>query len=95
MAMGLPMTGTGWGGNTAFMNTGNAYLIDHQLTDADVDQPFESVRHRWAEPSVDHLRTLMRQVMSDRAGATANAERARRDIMRDYAVHAVVSGQLT
>lgn len=87
MAMGLPVIGTGWSGNTEFMNTSNSFLIDCRV----VDVPEEASReiptfrgHRWAEPSEEHLRQLMRQIFQDRAAADEKGIEARDHVIRNY-----------
>jgi glycosyltransferase involved in cell wall biosynthesis len=87
MAMGLPTIGTRWGGNLDFMTDANAYLIDATL----VNVPEVGWRevphyrgHRWAEPSVEHLRSLMRRVFERRDEAVAKAALARSQILAAY-----------
>jgi glycosyltransferase involved in cell wall biosynthesis len=72
MACGLPVIGTGWSGNTEFMTDSNSYLIDYELVEVDEDAVDEDDRlegHRWAEPSVDHLKLLLRKVYERRVEA--------------------------
>lgn len=87
MAMGLPVIGTGWSGQTAFMNRENSLLIDYTLTEV----PESSWReiptyrgHKWAEPSLSHLRKLMRQVFEDRRAAKETGERARTHLEENF-----------
>jgi glycosyltransferase involved in cell wall biosynthesis len=93
MAMGLPTIGTRWSGNTEFMNDDNSYLVEP----ADiVDVPDCALReaptyrgHRWAEPSVEHLRQLIRRVFEHRDEARAKGARARQDVTEKYDVAVV------
>jgi len=92
MASGLPTIGTRWGGNLAYMNDMNSYLIDCELADV----PDWALRelptfrgHRWAEPSVEHLREVMRRVYDDRAGAAQRAETARAYIQKNFSPAAI------
>ena len=69
MAMGLPVIATAWSGQTAFMNRDNSLMLDYTL----VAVPPPALRetptfqgHQWAEPSVSHLRALLRQSFEDR-----------------------------
>lgn len=87
MASGLPTIGTGWSGNTEFMNDSNAYLIESSL----VDVPEAAVReaahfrgHRWAEPDPDHLRRLLRHVYQNRDEAAARGAEARSSVARGF-----------
>ncbi|HUG14769.1 MAG TPA: glycosyltransferase [Thermomicrobiales bacterium] len=87
MAMGLPTIGTRSGGNLEFMTDANSYLIECEF----VATPAAGVREapvfraaRWAEPSVDHLRQLMRQVFEDRDDAAARGALASEQIRASF-----------
>lgn len=91
MASGLPVIGTRWGGHLDFMDDGNARLIDVEELEVigpDVESAHLYAGHRWARPSVAHLRRLMREVVGDRKGAAALGARARRDVERQWDVRA-------
>ena len=85
--MGLPSIGTRWSGPLEFMNDDNSYLVDCCV----VDVPPAGWRdvpvfrgHRWAEPSVRHLRQLMRRVVSDREEALRKGQGARQHISENF-----------
>jgi glycosyltransferase involved in cell wall biosynthesis len=87
MLMGLPTIGTRYSGPLEFMNDNNSYLIN--CVEADVSQAAwqeaEFFRgRRWAEPSVAHLRHLMRQVFEDRQTAQRLGEAARDHIATHF-----------
>jgi len=87
MACGLPTIGTGWSGNTEFMNAGNSYLIDFELVDLPEEgwaRPGLFRGQRWAAPSVEHLRSLMRHVYTHREEARRIGGRARAEILERY-----------
>ncbi|HVA24768.1 MAG TPA: glycosyltransferase, partial [Chloroflexota bacterium] len=67
MASGLPTIGTRWSAPLAFMSDRSSYLVDCQVVDVPPDrireQPYYG-GHRWAEPSVEHLRAQMRDVFT-------------------------------
>jgi glycosyltransferase involved in cell wall biosynthesis len=87
MALGLPVIGTGWSGNTAFMNADNSFLIDYEVVDVAERAWTETPTfkgHRWAEPSGAHLRRLMRQTFEDRTAARALGALARDYIHTHY-----------
>ena len=95
MASGLPVIASRWSGNLEFMNDQNAYLIDCQPADVSPEAAREwpwFAGQRWAEPSVEHLRALLRRVRSRPEEARAKGERARRDIFASYGLDRV--GQL-
>jgi glycosyltransferase involved in cell wall biosynthesis len=87
MATGLPCIATGWGGNTEFMNTANSYLLDYSLEEIP-----ESVvagapwcrGQRWAEPSVVHLRELMREVFEDPTAAAQRGAIGQAEVLERY-----------
>jgi len=88
MAMGLPTIGTRWSGNLDFMNDDNSYLVDFRLVPVSEEACRERSflrGHRWAEPSVEHLRALMRRVLDHPSEARAKGQRARADILARYA----------
>lgn len=87
MAAGLPTIGTNWSGNTAFMKPDNSYLIECEevLVPEACWREIPIYRgHRWAEPSCDHLRQLMRHVFSHREEAVQTGLRARSHIAREF-----------
>jgi len=96
MACGRPVIGTGWGGNLDFMTDRNSYLIENDglvAVPAGVEVP--SFRgHRWANPSVEHLRQLMRRVCADPAGAAERGARARSDMAAGWDLRQI-TGELS
>ncbi len=87
MAMGIPVIGTGWSGNTEFMNDTNSFLINNRLVDVPEEAWREIPRyrgHRWAEPSEEHLRQLMRQVYRNGEEVREKSREGRQDILRKY-----------
>jgi glycosyltransferase involved in cell wall biosynthesis len=82
-AMGLPVIATNWSGPTAFLTTDNSYLLDYELVAVPEPAWRETPTyrgHRWAEPSVAHLRRLMRRAFEDRADGRERGLRARAHI---------------
>jgi glycosyltransferase involved in cell wall biosynthesis len=65
MSMGKPVIATGWSGNMDFMNPWNSFPVRYQLVQLDQDYgPYKRGCH-WADPSLDHAATCMRQVVED------------------------------
>jgi len=94
MATGLPTIGTAWSGNLDFMTPENSYLIQVEALDP-VDSPdLPDAFHgqRWARPSVEHLRLLMRRVYENRQEAAARGRVARESVVRRYSVGETCSG---
>ncbi|MBC8462006.1 MAG: glycosyltransferase family 4 protein, partial [Deltaproteobacteria bacterium] len=86
MTMELPTIGTRWSGNLEFMNDENSYLVDvEELVEVSdkMEIPFY-FGHKWAQPSVEHLKKLMRYVYENRDEAKAKGKRARQDIIENY-----------
>jgi glycosyltransferase involved in cell wall biosynthesis len=86
MACGLPVIGTGWSGNLEFMNDENSYLIDIEgLEDVRRDVDMQLYQgHKWARPSLEHLRHLMRFCFEHRQEARDKGNRARQDVCRKW-----------
>jgi glycosyltransferase involved in cell wall biosynthesis len=87
MATGLPCIATNWGGNTEFMHAGNSYLTEYELVDIPecvvANAPWFRGQ-RWAEPSVAHLRQLMREVFENPTAARKRGAVARDEVLRKY-----------
>lgn len=85
MAMGLPTIGTRWSAQVDFMNDDNSYLIEiEKLSLIDQSMPFFYHGHRWAQPSVDHLKKLMRKIYENQDEAKNIGNKARDYILSNY-----------
>ncbi|MGQ9512505.1 glycosyltransferase, partial [Thermodesulfitimonas sp.] len=86
MACGLPTIGTKWSGNLEFMNEENSFLIEIEgLEDIPEDVDIPVFRgHRWAKPSIEHLRELMRYVFEHREEARQRGRKAREDVVAKW-----------
>jgi glycosyltransferase involved in cell wall biosynthesis len=84
LACEVPVITTRWGAPIEFLNNENSYLIDvegiAQVPAGDYLLP----GHRWANPSVEHLRQLMRRVFRDSEEADARARVGRNKIINTY-----------
>ena len=88
MSMEVPTIGTGWGGNTEFMNQSNSYLID-VLEFRDTGEELTKITpnyigQKFAKPSEEHLRRLMRYVYEHQKEAKAKAKKARQDLITNF-----------
>lgn len=94
MSVGLPTIGTGWGGQTDYMSNETAYPIDYNMVpvsdEAATEWPLFS-GHSWAEPSVEHLRTLMREVSSGNETVHNRAIAGRRHVRAIYSPESAFS----
>ncbi len=81
----IPVIATGWSGQADFLSHENSYLIDYSVAPVPEDVDVEIFAgHRWAEPDVDHLRQLMRQIFSHREEARQRAEQGRACMVQQY-----------
>ncbi|GLC73421.1 hypothetical protein PLESTF_001373600 [Pleodorina starrii] len=92
MSLGLPVIATNWSGPTAYMDEQVGYPLSYSLEAVPPTEPYWFQGSQWAEPSVPHLRDLMRAVAScaGRADARARGRAARRRAVERYA-HPVVA----
>jgi hypothetical protein len=69
MSMGMPVISTNWSGVAAFLHEGVGYPIRVDGIVEAVDNganSFEWFKHqRWAQPSKEHLKFLMRHVVQN------------------------------
>jgi len=83
MSCGLPVIGTRWSANLAFMNDENSYLIETnglERVDDKMELPFYTGQC-WSSPSQCHLRQLMQYVFSNPEIARLKGSRARQDVL--------------
>lgn len=80
MALGKPVIGTGYSGNTDFMTAQNSYLVDYELVEVGDDAEQYPPHALWAEPDLDHAAALMREVWERPDEARARGRRAATDI---------------
>jgi glycosyltransferase involved in cell wall biosynthesis len=86
LACECPVIATRWGGQLDFLDDTNSYLIDVEgihPTPANLDLEIFA-GHRWAEPSVEHLRQLMRRVVTRPEEAAERACKGRRDMVEKW-----------
>lgn len=88
LACELPVIATRWGGQLDFLHDGNSFLIDVERVGPvppEVDLEVFAGQ-RWAEPSRDHLRALMRQVVARPEVARRRAQRGRQELVERWDV---------
>lgn len=89
MHLGKPAIGTGYSGNVDFMTDENSYLIDYKLVSIERDIGPYLTGAVWAEPDVDHLAHLLRNVYENREEAARKGKKAAYDIRSLYSAEAV------
>lgn len=82
MACGLPVIATNWSSQADFMTESNSLRLEvESLVPAVAKCPYYD-GFRWAQPSYEHLRALMRWVYEHQAEARAIGDRAAQDAAR-------------
>lgn len=85
MNSGVPVIATGWGGHCEYMNDQNAFLIDFRLSDVPSEGYLKNPGFygaRWAEPDIDHLKTLMKEIKKNPGIGHSKILRGRQDMRR-------------
>lgn len=81
MACGLPVIATAWSAHTDFINDEIAYPLGIEgLVPAETKCPYYR-GFKWAEPSYEHLRALMRHVYENREEASLKGARASSEVL--------------
>jgi glycosyltransferase involved in cell wall biosynthesis len=84
MYLQKPVIATAYSGNVDFMNGENSYLLDYRLVPIKHTAGPYKKGSMWADPDVDHLRSLMRRVVEDREERERKAAEAAASIRRDF-----------
>jgi glycosyltransferase involved in cell wall biosynthesis len=85
LACGCPVIATRWSGHMDFLHDGICDLIDYQLVPVPWNTDVELFQgHRWAEPSIEHLRQLMRGAFKHREQAKRKAMRGRMEMITKW-----------
>ncbi|XAR53531.1 Starch synthase [Bertholletia excelsa] len=82
MAMSLPVITTNWSGPTEYITDENSYPLPVEVLSEVSEGPFKG--HLWAEPSIDKLQVLLRDVMINREEAKAKGRKARADMISRF-----------
>jgi GT2 family glycosyltransferase len=80
MACGLPAIATDWGAHQEFVHEGNAYPLAVRGTIPAVAKCPYYEGFSWADPDLDHLRYLLREVYEKREDAARRGRRAAEEI---------------
>jgi len=97
MALGKPVIATGYSGNVDFMSPLNSYLVDWRPTEVGPDAEHYPAEGIWAEPSLEHAASLMREVLDAPDEAARRGARAAADVeatLSPKAVGAVARARL-
>jgi glycosyltransferase involved in cell wall biosynthesis len=90
MYYGKPVIATAFSGNLDFTNEENSFLLDCDRLSVQGGSDAYKTDYAWADPSDDHLATLMRTVVECPAEAKRRGQNARKTILRQFNRKAVV-----
>ena len=89
MQLGLPVIATDFGATTEFVRPGTGLPLEYGLVPLAADRGPYRAGQLWAEPSVPHLRALLRQLAGDPDGRAALGEAGRALVTRRFSLEAV------
>jgi glycosyltransferase involved in cell wall biosynthesis len=85
LACECPVIATRWSGQTDFLHDGNSELIDCAVVPVPWNSDVELFAgHRWAEPSLEHLRQHMRYVFTHPEQARRKAVLGRQEMVQNW-----------
>ena len=92
----MPVIATRWGGQLDFLDDANSYLVDCKLAPTPRNTIVEIFAgHQWAEPDIDHLRSLMRHVYTHRGEAKAKAVAGRLEMVEKHDRNVIMARWVT
>ena len=84
LSVELPVIATRWSGQLDFLRDENSYLIDVEgLVPAATEEEIFA-GHLWAQPSLEHLRQLMRRAFSNVDEARQRGRQGRQDMVANW-----------
>ena len=89
MYFAKPVIATAYSSNVDFMTEENSYLLDYRLVPVRESAGPYLKGFVWADPSVEHLRQLMRRVFENRAERETKGRKASEEIRNNYSAEAV------
>lgn len=89
MALGKPVIGTNWSGNTDFMNNMNSCAVDYKIVNVGSDYgPYKSDQV-WAEPDVEHAAFYMQKLVRDQHWSKDIGDKAQHTIRNEFSPEVV------
>lgn len=82
MSVGIPIIATNWSGPTEYLNEYNGYPLRYDRLVDSVDWK----SHKWAQPSIEHLRYLMRYAKDNKHEVEVKGRQARNDMIHKYSI---------
>ena len=84
MLCGKPVIATDFGGTTDFVRQGTGFPLSYELVELAADQGPYAAYNIWANPSVEHLRELMRKASLDLELCQTIGSAARTEILTQF-----------
>jgi glycosyltransferase involved in cell wall biosynthesis len=85
LACACPVIATRWSGQMDFLHDDICDLVECEIVPVPWNNDVElSAGHRWAEPSIEHLRQLMRHAFEHRENAKRKAARGRAEMVEKW-----------
>lgn len=91
MALGKPVVATAYSGNVDFMHADNSLLVDYTLVPLQPGDYPGWRDQRWAEPSIEHAATHLRELADDPAAARLLGAKARRSIAQTHSADSMIA----
>ncbi|RCW50845.1 glycosyltransferase family 4 protein [Paenibacillus prosopidis] len=89
MYLGKPVIGTGWSGNTDFMNADNSCPVQYELKTVGQDYGLYKAHQIWANPDIGHAAYYMKKLVNDREWALRIGLNGQTTIHTDFSPNAV------
>ena len=89
MALGKPVIGTGYSGNTDFLTTDTGYPVPFHLRAVEAEEYPYAYGNLWAEPNVEAASYLMRQIVADPSAARMKGAQGRLYVQKQYSPSAI------
>ncbi len=83
MALGKPVIGTAWSGNTDYMSSENSCLVEYTLVNVLPGEYPHNQGALWAQPDISHAAVFMRELVDDAGFSKELGERACSDVRRE------------
>jgi glycosyltransferase involved in cell wall biosynthesis len=89
MALGKPVIGTDYSGNTDFLTEKTGFPVSYRLVEVAPGAYPGGEGQVWADPDVEHAAWLMRQVVAGDGNAAERADAGRRYMAENHSSAAV------
>ncbi len=84
MKMGKPVIATNYSGNTDYMNSKNACLVDYSLIPVKAGEYIHGDGQIWADPDIEHAAFYLKKLVNDSSFAMSIGRNAKKHIDENY-----------